>query len=103
MIEFVGYDKIFDVLIVVVLRRDVVALAPELAHVLLERAWAGLRPGKRDHIPVIGPHPALPGLFVNTGHYRNGVILAPGSARLITDLMLGRTPWLDPRPFAPPG
>ena len=102
-IEFAGYDKTPDAPTVAALRRDAVALAPELAHAPLERAWAGLRPGKRDHIPVIGPHPALPGLFVNTGHYRNGVILAPGSARLITDLMLGRTPWLDPRPFAPPG
>jgi len=91
-IEFTGYGKATDVPTIAAPR----CRRPELAHAPLECAWAGLRPGKRDHIPVIGPHPALPGLFVNTGHYRNGVILAPGSARLITDLMLGRTPWMDP-------
>ena len=101
-VEFAGYDKATDGQTVAALRRDAIALAPELAHAPLERAWAGLRPGKCDNIPVVGPHPALSGLFVNAGHYRNGIILAPGSARLVTELMLGRAPWADPQPFAAP-
>lgn len=101
-VEFAGYDKTTDAQTVAALRRDAVALVPELAHAPLARAWAGLRPGKCDNMPVIGPHPALSGLFINAGHYRNGIILAPGSARLITDLMMQRAPWTDPQPFAAP-
>lgn len=53
------------------------SLLPGLARFDIENQWAGLRPGKSDNIPVIGEHPKLPGLFVNAGHFRNGVVLAP--------------------------
>ena len=66
----------------------------------VERHWAGLRPGSRDGIPYICPHPLIHGLYINTGHYRNGVILAPGSARLMADLILGRESILDARDYA---
>ncbi|MDX1698333.1 MAG: FAD-dependent oxidoreductase, partial [Thiohalobacterales bacterium] len=62
---------------------------------------AGLRPGVPDGVPFIGPHPALEGLYVNTGHFRNGVVMAPGSAQLLTDLLLDRVSFTDAGPYRP--
>jgi glycine oxidase len=85
-------------------REDLAAAAarivPGLAELPLARHWAGLRPGSPDGVPWIGPVEEVPGLFVNVGHYRNGVVLGPASARLAADLILGRSPILDPAPYA---
>jgi glycine oxidase len=56
----------------------------------VERQWAGLRPGSPQGIPVIDEHPRIKGLYVNAGHYRNGVVMGLGSARLCADLVAGR-------------
>ena len=48
----------------------------------------GLRPATLDGLPVIGPSVVLPNLFYATGHYRNGVLLAPLTAQLVADAML---------------
>ena len=60
--------------------------------------WAGLRPATPDSRPLIGPTP-IPGLHLNTGHGALGWTLAAGSARLATDLLLGRRPPLPTEPF----
>ncbi len=65
-------------------------LLPGLGDCEIVNHWAGLRPGKTDGIPVIGEHPEIKGLYLNTGHFRNGVILAPASAQLLLDCMMGR-------------
>lgn len=75
-------------------------VVPGLRNFALERHWAGLRPGSPTGVPYIGEHPRLAGLFINSGHFRNGVVMAPASARLLADLMLGRPPILDPAPYA---
>ncbi len=62
------------------------------------RPWTGLRPVTPDSRPLIGPS-ALPGLFLNTGHGGLGWTLAAGSARLATDLLLGRPAAIDATPF----
>ncbi len=77
------------------------ALMPALARCEVERHWAGLRPGSPAGVPYIGEHPEIRGLFVSTGHYRNGIVLGPASARLVVDLMLGRKPVVDPAPYSP--
>lgn len=82
------------------LRHAAVSLIPELARYEIERQWAGVRPGSAGGVPFIGPHPEISGLFVCAGHYRNGIVLAPGSARLLADLMLGRRPVVDPAPYS---
>ena len=61
---------------------------PQLADCELETHWAGLRPGSTSGIPVIAAHPSLEGLFINSGHYRNGLVLAPASALLLREIML---------------
>ncbi len=68
-------------------------LAPPLAGAGFRRAWAGLRPGSPDSLPILGPVPALPGLYLATGHYRNGVLLSALTGELMADWILeGRAP-----------
>lgn len=65
--------------------------APSLAGFTVSETWAGLRPGTSDGRPFIGPAP-LTGLFVAAGHYRNGILLAPVTAALISACVSGRVP-----------
>lgn len=76
-----------------------IELVPALREYPIEHHWAGLRPGSPDDAPFIGEHPAIKGLFVCAGHYRNGFATGPASARLVVDMMLGRQPMVDPVPF----
>ena len=75
-------------------------LYPVLADAPVEHHWAGLRPGSPEGIPYIGSVPGLDNLFINAGHFRNGVVLAPASAKLAADLLTGETPEIDPSPYA---
>jgi len=99
-LEDVGFDKTVTEQARHELERAAQALIPALAEVPLERHWAGLRPASPNGIPYIGAHPQIEGLYINAGHFRNGVVMAPASAHLLVDLMLGRRPVLDPAPFA---
>jgi glycine oxidase len=67
---------------------------PELKSAEILRHWAGLRPGSPTGIPYICRHTQLSNFYLNCGHFRNGLVTAPASARLITDLILRRTPTL---------
>lgn len=73
---------------------------PELAKSEIEHHWAGLRPGSPNGIPYIGPIPDISGLFVNAGHFRNGVVLGPASCRLAADIILERSPILNPEDYS---
>ena len=64
-------------------------LVPSLAHAQRGRAWAGLRPGTPDGLPIIGREPNLEGLWYATGHGRHGVLLAGITGVIITHLMAG--------------
>ncbi|GAC1582867.1 MAG: glycine oxidase ThiO [Candidatus Elarobacter sp.] len=66
----------------------VLALAPPLASFAVVETWAGLRPGSHDGRPYLGAT-ALDGYFVASGHFRNGILLAPLTARLVADAILG--------------
>ncbi len=63
--------------------------------------WSGLRPGVEGGVPLIGEVNEISGLYLNTGHFRNGVGMAPAAARLLVDGMLGRVSITDPRPYLP--
>jgi len=82
------------------LYRAAVELFPLLKRTPIEDHWAGLRPASPRGIPYIGAHPGVMGLYFNAGHFRNGVVAAPASARLAADLMLGRDPAVPPAPYA---
>lgn len=73
---------------------------PVLKDYPLELQWAGLRPGSPGGVPYIAEHPKITGLFINAGHFRNGVVLGPASARLCADLILQRTPIIPPEPYS---
>jgi len=98
-LEDVGFDKSTTDAAASELREAAQAIMPVLAKTEVELQWAGLRPGSPDGIPYIGQHPEVDGLFVCTGHYRNGFVLGPASARLMVDLILGREPVVDPAPY----
>ena len=63
-------------------------VVPEIAKANIVETWAGLRPGTPDDLPVLGRDPRIAGVYYATGHYRNGILLAPVTARLITELIV---------------
>ncbi len=95
-LEETGYDKATTAAAREELWRIATTRFPALAGFEVERHWAGLRPGSPAGVPYIGRHPAFANLFVNAGHFRNGIVLGPASARLAADLALGREPALAP-------
>ncbi len=61
--------------------------------------WRGARPCTADLLPVIGPAPRHPGLWFNFGHAHQGFTLGPVSGRLMTEMINGETPFVDPAPY----
>ncbi|HEM47619.1 MAG TPA: FAD-dependent oxidoreductase, partial [Alphaproteobacteria bacterium] len=100
-LEYVGYDKSVTEQARAELWEAAVRLVPALADCPVENHWSGLRPGSPEGIPFIGKVGNISGLYVNAGHFRNGVVLGPASARLLADLILERSPIVDPAPYAP--
>jgi glycine oxidase len=98
-LEEVGFDKSTTVEAYQSLKASAERLWPALANATPLAHWAGLRPGAPNGIPFIGRVPDRENLWVNAGQFRNGLVLAPASARLLADLLLQRAPELDPRPY----
>lgn len=65
-------------------------LLPGIAHAEFEKAWAGVRPQTEDGLPFLGEHPEHEGLYLATGHFRNGILLSPLTGVLIADLIEGK-------------
>ncbi len=99
-IENVGFHKATSAEVKEALYRAAVELFPLLKHTPIEEHWSGLRPGSPSGIPYIGAYPGVEGLYFNAGHFRNGVVTGPASARLAADLVLGREPVVAPGPYA---
>lgn len=102
-LEHAGFDKTPTDEALASLKASAISLLPALADAEVVGHWAGLRPGSPEGIPFIGPVPGHEGLWLNCGHYRNGLVLAPASCQLLADLMLGREPIVNPTPYAPAG
>lgn len=79
------------------LRAGARRLVPSLADAPVVEAWAGLRPGTPDDLPVLGRDPDVEGLVYATGHFRNGILLAPVTAEVVKGLLRG-----DDRPGLAP-
>lgn len=85
-----GFDTATDAAAAATLQAFAARVLPAAAGFACEAHWAGLRPGSPDECPWIGRHPRLHNLFVNAGHYRNGLTLAPASAgRLLQQVVTG--------------
>lgn len=98
-LEHTGFNKRTTPAALADLQEAAGRLIPELRQLAIEHHWAGLRPATPDNVPFIGEHPEIGGLFLNAGHFRNGVVMGLASARLVADLLLGREPILAPAPF----
>jgi glycine oxidase len=98
-LEDAGFDKSTDEATRRRLHAEAAELLPALASVQPILHWAGLRPGAPANIPVIDRHPDFDNVFVNAGHFRYGVTLAPASAELLAALLEGTPPPLDPAPY----
>jgi glycine oxidase len=98
-VEDVGFDASTTEQGLRQLQQFVSKLAPTLAGLPIVKHWAGLRPGCGHGIPYIGAHPHTAGLYVNAGHFRNGIVMAPAAAELLAALMLAEKPRIDPAPY----
>jgi glycine oxidase len=88
-VERAGFDTSVTAEGIHRLLRNALAGAPSLAGFAVTESWAGLRPGTPDGRPFLGVTP-IDGLLLATGHHRNGILLAPATARLIADLLEGK-------------
>lgn len=86
-LEEAGYNKQTDVHTVQRLLHAAIELVPALASVRVHEDWAGLRPGTPDELPILG-ETSTAGYFVATGHYRDGILLAPITAQVMTTVVL---------------
>lgn len=94
-VTFGGLARVFD---------TACRIAPSLRDAPLEAQWSSFRPGTPDDLPLIG-ETGVKGVFVASGHYRNGILLSAITADLVTDLVLGRAKrteleLLDPKRFS---
>jgi len=98
-VEKMDFDKTATAQAKAALTDFALNLLPDLKPLPVIHHWAGLRPGSPNGIPTIGLHPTLNNLSINCGHGRSGLIMAPASARLLTDLICQRPPLVDPSPY----
>jgi glycine oxidase len=99
--ERVGFDKSVTDEGRSAIRRHAIEIAPAVEGLKQIDEWSGLRPCAPDSLPVIGASPEIENLFYSTGHFRNGILLAPLTGTLLADLMTtGETP-AQLAPFSP--
>lgn len=98
-LEYTGFEKHTSDQAARQLQQAAIELAPALAVLPVEHHWAGLRPGTAGGIPYIGEHPQVAGLYLNSGHFRNGVILGIATVHLLADLLLGLEPRFVTTPY----
>ncbi|HVF30819.1 MAG TPA: glycine oxidase ThiO [Pyrinomonadaceae bacterium] len=84
-VEDVGFENVTTDDAIESLRQAAVEMMPKLAGVAVADRWSGLRPFANDGLPVLGAIPGISNLIVATGHYRNGILLAPRTAQIVAD------------------
>ena len=97
-LEEAGFDKRTVPATIQRLHRAAVAMMPELREARILEDWAGLRPGTPDNLPILGAT-RTPGYFVATGHYRDGILLAPVTARAMAQVITSGKTEYDLAPF----
>jgi len=92
--EEAGFDKQVVPETIQRLQQAAIDLVPGLSDAPVLESWAGLRPGTPDKLPILG-RASLPGYFVATGHFRDGILLAPVTARVMGQLICGEKPEIE--------
>ncbi|MGE0132298.1 MAG: glycine oxidase ThiO [Blastocatellales bacterium] len=98
--EHAGYDKRVTAGGVASIIERAVEIMPSLANHAIIETWAGLRPHAPDDLPILGADPRVAGLIYATGHYRNGILLAPITARAISELITEGESSVNLAPFS---
>ena len=99
-LEEAGFDKQVETSTIQRLQSAAISLLPEISNCKILETWAGLRPATPDLLPVLG-RTEIHGYFVAAGHYRDGILLAPITAEIISQIIGGLLPEFDLSPFAP--
>jgi glycine oxidase len=99
-VEEAGFDKRTDLATIQRLHKAAIELVPKLADAKILESWAGLRPGTPDALPILG-ETRTRGYFVATGHFRDGILLAPITAEVMSAVIEGRQPEHDLASFSP--
>ena len=86
-LEDVGFDKNTTEAVKQELQTKAESILPSLKHALIRKHWSGLRPGTPDNLPTIAAHPTIKNLYLNTGHFRYGLTMAPASAERVVALI----------------
>ena len=98
-VEEAGFDKRTVPETIQRLRREAIAMLPALEQARVLEDWAGLRPGTPDSLPILGGT-GIPGYFVATGHFRDGILLAPVTAQIMGRVVTGQAAGFDLAPFS---
>ena len=96
-----GFNKLIDPLESEMLERASTEIIPALSSLSPSEEWAGLRPRAPDGLPIIGKIEGLDGLYIASGHYRNGILLAPITAKLVVDAILNGSNQISSGAFSP--
>ena len=99
-VEEAGFNKRTDPETIQRLHSAALELVPALAEAKILEDWAGLRPGTPDSLPILGAT-TTPGYYVATGHFRDGILLAPITAQVVADVIDDRSPQIDLTAFSP--
>lgn len=99
-VEEAGFDKRTDAAILRRQHESAIELVPKLRDARILEEWAGLRPGTPDALPILG-RTGTPGYYVATGHFRDGILLAPITAQVMADVVMGAECPYDLTPFSP--
>jgi glycine oxidase len=99
-LENVGFEKRVTPEGIGKLLATAIEIIPALAGAAIQETWCGLRPDTPDHLPIIGPTD-IEGLLIATGHFRNGILLAPITARLLADWITGQQTSISWDAFSP--
>jgi glycine oxidase len=98
-VEFAGFEKHVTAAGVEGLLAAATRLVPALGSWQLLKAWAGFRPWTPDELPYLGALPGSPGLYIASGHFRKGILLAPVTGHLMAQLLRDQEPSLSLSPF----
>jgi len=100
-VERVGFQRGVTAAGVAGLLQTAIDLVPALGGLPIHRTWFGFRPWAPDSLPILGPWPGVQGLWVATAHFRSGILLAPITARVMTEWIVSGAPSLPLEEFLP--
>jgi glycine oxidase len=98
-LEDVGFDSGITESVRLEIQAKAEAIMPALKNQPVIKHWSGLRPGTPENLPTISAHPGIQNLYLNTGHFRYGLTMAPASAAMIAAIMDNEPSALDATPY----